>query len=141
CGGSEATPCDASVRRRSTRSSPAPRSGSSASSDVITGDNLTPVMEELELIRDFVNTWDADDDSDELEPWLAERGLGADIREAVRVREAIRALLLANNGIRVDVEAASRVLDAAARRARLGAGFAAGNAVVSGHGGLGVLLG
>jgi predicted RNA-binding Zn ribbon-like protein len=97
-------------------------------------------MERLELIRDFVNTWDADDGSDVVEPWLAEHGLRVGARDAVRVREAIRDLLLANNGVAVDVEAASRVLAAAARRARLRVEFADGEARVHGTGGLGALL-
>jgi predicted RNA-binding Zn ribbon-like protein len=42
------------------------------------------------------------------------------------VRNAIRTLLRANNGIAGDVDAATRSLDAAARRAGLRAGFAEG---------------
>jgi len=42
------------------------------------------------------------------------------------VREALRALLSANNGLDADVDAASRTLDAAARRAGLRVGFADG---------------
>lgn len=54
----------------------------------------------LEEIRDFVNA-----------------GTGGEVREAIRV------LLRANNGIDEGVEAASRTLDTAARRARLRVGF------------------
>jgi len=60
-------------------------------------------MGALEEIRDFVNAGPAGD-----------------------VREAIRVLLRANNGIDDGVEAASRVLDEAARRAGLRAGFDGG---------------
>lgn len=42
------------------------------------------------------------------------------------VRDALRALLCANNGIEADVASASRTLDAAARRAGLRVGFAEG---------------
>src|SRR5919201_6406047 len=85
CGGSEATPWEASVRRRSTGSPPAPTSFSSASSDVITSDNLTLVMDAgtLELVRDFVNSYDVEEDRDEIESWLAEQGLDVPPREAV----------------------------------------------------------
>src|SRR5437763_7070618 len=46
----------------------------------------------------------------------------ADLRRAVAVREAIRALLLANNGERLDPEAVE-LLNRTAQRARLGATF------------------
>ena len=72
-------------------------------------------MEPLETIRDFVNTADLEGGKDAL----------TDPR-ARRVREAIRVLLRANNGIACDVEQASRVLDEAARRAGLRVGFARG---------------
>lgn len=57
-------------------------------------------MGPLEEIRDFVNA-----------------GGGGEVREAIRV------LLRANNGVDEGVEAASRTLDTAARRARLRVGF------------------
>ena len=57
-------------------------------------------MSALEEIRDFVNA-----------------GQDGDVREAIRV------LLRANNGIDEGVEAASRTLDEAARRAGLRVGF------------------
>ncbi|HET8527426.1 MAG TPA: CGNR zinc finger domain-containing protein [Gaiellaceae bacterium] len=72
-------------------------------------------MGPLEAIRDFVNTADLEGGEDAL----------AD-PHARRIREAIRALLRANNGIEVDVEHASRVLDEASRRAGLRVGFADG---------------
>jgi predicted RNA-binding Zn ribbon-like protein len=61
-------------------------------------------MEPLEEIRDFVNAGPE----------------GA-------LREAIRVLLRANNGIDEGVAGASRVLDEAARRARLRVGFGGGS--------------
>jgi predicted RNA-binding Zn ribbon-like protein len=95
-----------------------------------------PAPDELELVRAFVNTWDAEDDTEaldspaELTAWLGEHGLldaGArattgDHRHAIALREALRALLLANAGMEPE-PAAAGVLDAAARRAQLGVGF------------------
>jgi len=95
-----------------------------------------PAPGELELVRAFVNTWDADEDVErltgpaDLRDWLAERGLldpaarvtAGDLREAVAVREALRALLLANAGIGIG-PGAGEVLDAAAGRARLAVRF------------------
>lgn len=60
-------------------------------------------MTALEEIRDFVNA-----------------GSGGELREAIRI------LLRANNGIDEGVEVASRTLDEAARRARLRVGFGDG---------------
>jgi predicted RNA-binding Zn ribbon-like protein len=87
----------------------------------------------LELIRDFVNTWDLDD-GEEVEglatgiavrDWLAEHDLlaararvTADGRErAVAVREAIRGALLRNNEVDIAVDQAP--LEEAARRGKL----------------------
>ena len=95
-----------------------------------------PAPGELELVRAFVNTWDADEDVEhvpgpaELGAWLADHGLldpgatvtAAEHRTAIEVREALRALLLANSGLELDPDAAP-VLDSAARRARLGVRF------------------
>jgi predicted RNA-binding Zn ribbon-like protein len=90
----------------------------------------------LEMLRRFVNTLDVEDATDaldtpaELHAWLTGNDLldpGAkvtarDRREAVAVREAFRALLLANNGAPLDL-AAFDALNAAAGRARLEAHF------------------
>jgi predicted RNA-binding Zn ribbon-like protein len=95
-----------------------------------------PAPGELELVRAFINTWDADDDvenvpgPDELRDWLVEHDLldaadrvtAADHRHAIEVREALRAVLLANSGLDLDPGAAP-VLDEASRRARLGVRF------------------
>jgi predicted RNA-binding Zn ribbon-like protein len=89
----------------------------------------------LELVRSFVNTLDVEDGVDELaDPaslasWLREHGLmrggaatRAEVEQARRVREALRALLLANNGLSTRKQAGA-VLDAAARRSRLSVRF------------------
>jgi len=74
---------------------------------------------DLELVRLFVNTLDVESGADKLaDPealldWLRERGLapggrasGADLHNARRLREAMRGLLLENNGVSVRKEAA-----------------------------------
>ena len=80
------------------------------------------------LIVDFVNTRE-----DGLASWFRSRGLARvpadDVRRAEEVREAVRALLLANNQVDVDGAAATAVLEAAARRARLEPEFADGRLV------------
>ena len=93
---------------------------------------------ELELVRAFVNTLDVENGIDELSDpralgaWLRERGLpggGAvtrsDLDEARRLREALRALMLANNGLSVRKDAAL-TLNRAASRAGLGVRFEPG---------------
>ena len=87
----------------------------------------------LELVGEFVNTRDFDEDVDrlatprELADWLTGHGLArtglearpADLRRAVELREALRAALLANNdGEPVD-DGALAVLNRTARRGRL----------------------
>lgn len=88
----------------------------------------------LDRVIDFVNTLDPDEDTDALataegaQAWLVERGL-LDERElslsepdreaAVALREALRALMLANNGGVVD-PAAAHTLDGALRGGQLG---------------------
>jgi predicted RNA-binding Zn ribbon-like protein len=70
-----------------------------------------PAPGELELIRDFVNTFDLEDGEErlrtgeDLAAWMASHGLeaaptpgDADLRRAIEFREALRSLLLANNG-------------------------------------------
>jgi predicted RNA-binding Zn ribbon-like protein len=90
---------------------------------------------ELELVRAFVNTLEIDEAVDELSSpaaltaWLRAQGLlrgGAatrtDLANARRLREALRVLLLANNGVSVRKEAAVTI-NRAARRAGLGVRF------------------
>ncbi len=90
---------------------------------------------ELETVRVFVNTLEVESGTDELsspaalQTWLEAHGLGrtgaatsADLHDARRLREAIRALLLENNGTSVRKEAAV-TLGQAAKRARLALRF------------------
>src|SRR5215212_832545 len=86
-----------------------------------------PAPGELEVLRRFVNTYDVDDGADDIaEPdalrdWLAARGLIArterldddDVRLARSVREALRALLLANNGFELEPRAVETLNNAA----------------------------
>jgi predicted RNA-binding Zn ribbon-like protein len=79
--------------------------------------------DQLELVRGFVNTQDLDEHTDDiatpeaLSRWLAERGLLAagvalddrDVRRAHQMREALRSLLLANNGAPLDPAAVETV--------------------------------
>jgi predicted RNA-binding Zn ribbon-like protein len=92
---------------------------------------------ELEQIAAFVNTVDLEAGRDDLaEPealaaWLAARGLApaelrvrkVDLRRAIELREALRAVLLAHtDGQKVPTRAA-QILEAAAWRARIRLGF------------------
>ena len=113
---------------------------------------------ELETLRSFVNTLELESGTDELkdpralQAWLEDRGLlqdgvlgSADLRAARELREALRSLLLENNGVNVRKEAAIS-LNKAADRGRLairfdtsgGVRFEAGAA--GPHGALGRLL-
>lgn len=97
-----------------------------------------------ELIIDFVNTVDLRPHEEslvtpeQLTAWLGERGLvadgaratKADLAEALQVREALRDLLAAQNGLEADVAAAAAVLDEAAQRARLTLRFSTGVSVL-----------
>ena len=78
--------------------------------------------EPLRLVQRFVNTIDLSHDREWLTDWLAERGLAspsdADLAHARVVREAIRALLYANNG-HGERGGAAGTLDAAAAAGRL----------------------
>jgi predicted RNA-binding Zn ribbon-like protein len=92
----------------------------------------TPAPGPLGLVQAFVNSVNLESgpdllaDPDGLRAWLVERGLlkeaepvgQDDLRRAVAVREALRALLLANNGA-ADEPAATEALNCAAARARL----------------------
>ena len=120
--------------------------------DLVTGavqsGGRPPADGDLRLVQDFVNTLDREhhnelfDGPEGLSAWLDHRGLGggrlgpADVARAVAVREALRALLLANNGGQEAPEAYG-VLEDAARRARLEARFSpAGAALAPAAGGL-----
>jgi len=94
-----------------------------------------PAEGDLRLVQDFVNTLDREhhnelfDGPEGLAAWLEHRGFDAgglrqaDVARALELREALRALLLANNG-GPDASGAAAVLEAAARRARLAPVFA-----------------
>lgn len=103
----------------------------------------TEIPHNLDLVIDFVNTVDPDVPSDSLETvegladWLTERRLleagetpltHSDRQAAVALREALRAVMLANNGEPPD-PAAAQELELAGRRGQLGVHFAAGPAV------------
>src|SRR3954466_7365024 len=83
----------------------------------------------LRLVQRFVNSVDLENGEDELttpaglRDWLLERDLieagdtvgAADLRRALDVREGLRALLLANNGMAPDAELVERLPPAPAR--------------------------
>jgi len=95
-----------------------------------------PAPEPLRLVQAFVNTRDIEAGTDELtdpealKTWLRRQGLpGAeeaptpgDLERVVAVREALRALALANNGEPLDPRVVE-VLNGAAQRARLAVRF------------------
>jgi predicted RNA-binding Zn ribbon-like protein len=101
---------------------------------------VTTLHTQLDLVRDYVNTLDIETgidriaSPDELAAWLSEQGLVDDLVEptaqehedALAVREAIRDLLLTNNGVPADAGAASRTLEEAGRKAHLGVRFEEG---------------
>ena len=80
----------------------------------------------LELVRQFVNTLDVDDELDDiatpaaLEGWLREHDLSAgpaaeqDVARFTDVREGLRALMLSNNGEPRDRDAIARLDEVAA---------------------------
>jgi predicted RNA-binding Zn ribbon-like protein len=95
----------------------------------------SPAPEPLRAIQAFVNTLDIENGVEELSgpealaEVLVRTGLaeevepnGADLRVALEVREALRALLLANNGVEIEAGALAP-LERAARSAQLGARF------------------
>ena len=83
---------------------------------------VTTLHTQLDLVRDYVNTLDFETGidriatADELAMWFSEQGLVDDLVEpteqeladALAVREAIRELLLVNNGVEADAAAASK---------------------------------
>ncbi len=90
----------------------------------------------LALVQAFVNTreaereWEALSDPESLSRWLRERDIlpdggrveATDVGRARELREALRALLAANNGGEIDAEAV-RTLNGVAGRARLSVRF------------------
>ena len=97
-----------------------------------------PAPGDLEVLRDFVNTLDVEDGSDDvaapeaLAAWLGGRGLlepdarvtRGDVARATALREAIREVLLGHHGDYEPDPAALETLEATARRARLEVRFA-----------------
>lgn len=106
---------------------------------------VTTLHSQLDLVRDYVNTFDFETGidtiatSDELAMWFSEQGLVDDLVEptdeevadARAVREAIRELLLANNGVDANDDAASKTLEEAGRKAHLGVRFENGRPVLA----------
>jgi predicted RNA-binding Zn ribbon-like protein len=106
---------------------------------------VTTLHTQLDLVRDYVNTFDLETGidtiatPDELATWLSEQGLVDDlveptdqeVEDARAVREAIRELLLVNNGVEADAGAASTTLEEAGRKARLGVRFEDGRPVLA----------
>ena len=74
--------------------------------------------EPLRRVQLFLNSVDVHNEVEWLPDWLAEHGLAGQEARARTLREALRTLVLANNGIRPD-PAALAVVNGAARRASL----------------------
>ena len=86
--------------------------------------------EPLRAVQRFVNTVDLEHGDDWLPSWLDERGLDGGLSRARELREALRALLVANNGAPRD-PAAVAVADRAAARVSLRLGADGRPAVVA----------
>lgn len=70
----------------------------------------------LRRVQLLVNSVDLENEREWLPDWLAERGLdGANFERASALREALRALVLANNGVRLQAEQLD-ALNTAAKR-------------------------
>jgi predicted RNA-binding Zn ribbon-like protein len=74
--------------------------------------------EPLRQVQLLVNSADVENGLDWLPDWLAERGAGAELERARALRDALRALVLANNGFPLE-RAALQVVNAAAVRLTL----------------------
>ena len=72
----------------------------------------------LREVQLLINSVDLEHERDWLPDWLAERGLEGQDDRARKLREALRRLVLANNGIALDADAVDTV-NAAARRVSL----------------------
>jgi predicted RNA-binding Zn ribbon-like protein len=71
--------------------------------------------EPLRKVQQFVNSVDLEHDVDWLPDWLDEQGLSGERERAHALREALRALVLANNGVAPDLAAVELVNETAAR--------------------------
>jgi predicted RNA-binding Zn ribbon-like protein len=92
-----------------------------------------PAPGTLELVQDFLNTNDIEDDRERLaspgalHDWLAERELlkpgtqvtAHDLARTIELREALRALTAANNHLSADVESATAKANQCSSRAQL----------------------
>lgn len=70
--------------------------------------------EGLRQVQLLINSVDVHNEVEWLPEWLAERGLGAEHERARELREALRALVLANNGLAPDpaaLEVVNRALE------------------------------
>jgi predicted RNA-binding Zn ribbon-like protein len=99
---------------------------------------------DLELVRAFVNTLDIEREEETLPSpaalgeWLSEHGLAgrplrptaAELRRAIAVREALRAILLSHGDGSPEPESAWQTLDEQAKRARLQVRFDRGEALL-----------
>jgi predicted RNA-binding Zn ribbon-like protein len=72
----------------------------------------------LREVQLYVNSADLENERDWLPDWLAEHGLAGEEERARDLREAVRALVLANNGVPLD-DASVATVNAAARRVSL----------------------
>jgi predicted RNA-binding Zn ribbon-like protein len=109
---------------------------------------VTVLHTQIDLIRDYVNTLDFETgidtiaSPDELATWFSEQGLVDDflepsdeeVADALAVREGIRELLLAHNGVDADAGGASKTLEEAGRKAQLGVRFEDGRPVLAPEG-------
>ena len=71
--------------------------------------------EPLRQVQLLVNSIDVHNDVEWLPDWLSARGLGHKRKRATELREALRVLVLANNGAKLD-RAAVRLINRAAQR-------------------------
>jgi predicted RNA-binding Zn ribbon-like protein len=71
--------------------------------------------EPLRQVQLLVNSADVENGLDWLPDWLAERGAGAELERARELREALRSLVLANNGVPLEHGPLGVVNAAAAR--------------------------
>ena len=71
--------------------------------------------EPLRRVQLFVNSIDMHNQVEWLPEWLASHGLGRKRKRAIELREALRALVLANNGSELDASAVAFVNGAARR--------------------------
>ena len=106
---------------------------------------VTTLHSQLDLVRDYVNTFDLETGidtiatPDELATWFSEQGLvdamveptDEEVADAAAVREAIRELLLVNNGGATDSGTPSKTLEEAGRKAHLGVRFEDGRPVLA----------